>query len=438
MAEHQFERYRFDGFIEQAIQDLKFHKPTKIQEKMIPLILKGESAIGQSQTGTGKTHAYLLPILQRINPAVQQVQAVIFAPTRELASQIYHEALKLIKHLPEGTIVIRNYTGGTDKQRTIEKLKHQPHIVIGTPGRIHDLVREQALFVHRASILVIDEADLMFDMGFIHDVDQVAGRMPTDLEMYVFSATIPEKLKPFLKKYMENPMFEQVDPNLPSARNIQHILVPLKGRDKMDFLSFMLRSFNPFLAIVFVNTKQMADDVAERLIEKGLKVGRIHGNLNPRERKRMMKQIRDLEFQYIVATDLAARGIDIPGVSHIIHYELPRDLDFYIHRSGRTARAGNEGVSITIYEPSDEDAINRLEKQGMGFDYRDLQDGEWIELPDWNRRKKRKKSGESTMTKARLFVKKPKKVKPGYKKKMKAEIEKIKKRERRLQKRNKQ
>lgn len=437
MAEHQFERYRFDTFIDQAIQELKFHKPTKIQEKMIPLILKGESAIGQSQTGTGKTHAYLLPILQRVNPLDEHVQAVIFTPTRELASQIYHEALKIIKNLPEGTIVIRNYTGGTDKQRTIEKLKRQPHIVIGTPGRIHDLVREQALFVHKASILVIDEADLTFDMGFIQDVDQVAGRMPNDLEMYVFSATIPEKLKPFLKKYMENPVFEQVDPNLPTATNLQHILVPLRGRDKIDLLSLMLRTFNPFLAIVFANTKQMADNVADQLIEKGLKVGRIHGDLNPRERKRMMKQVRDLEFQYIVATDLAARGIDIPGVSHIIHYELPRDLDFYIHRSGRTARAGNEGISITIYESSDEDAINRLEKLGIEFEYRDIQNGEWVEAADRKRREKRKNSGNTAVTKAHQLVRKPKKVKPGYKKKMKAEREKIIKRERRMQKRKK-
>ena len=199
----------------------------------------------------------------------------------------------------------------------------------------------------------------------------------------------------------------------------------------------MLRTFNPFLAIVFANTKQMADNVADQLIEKGLKVGRIHGDLHPRERKRMMKQVRDLEFQYIVATDLAARGIDIPGVSHIIHYELPRDLDFYIHRSGRTARAGNEGISITIYESSDEDAINRLEKLGIEFEYRDIQDGEWVEAADRKRREKRKSSGNTAVTKAHQIVRKPKKVKPGYKKKMKAEIEKIMKRERRMQKRKK-
>lgn len=437
VAEHQFKQYGFAPFIDQAIEELKFHQPTKIQKKMFPLILKGESAIGQSQTGTGKTHAYLLPILHRIRPENRHVQAVIFSPTRELASQIYHEALKIIKHLPDDTIIIRLFTGGTDKQRAIEKLKQQPHIVIGTPGRINDLVKEQALFVHKASVLVIDEADLMFDMGFIHDVDQVAGKMPDDLEMYVFSATIPEKLKPFLKKYMENPVFEQVDPNLPSAQNIEHVLVPLKSREKPDLLYQMLLAIQPFLAIVFVNTKQMADSVADQLIEKGLKVGRIHGNLNPRERKRMMKQIRNLEFQYIVATDLAARGIDIPGVSHIIHYELPRDLDFYIHRSGRTARAGNKGISVTIYEPADDDAITRLEKQGIEFESRDIQNGEWIEIPERNRRKKRKKSEDPAVKTAQLLVKKPKKIKPGYKKKMKAEMEKIIKRQRRMQKRNK-
>lgn len=434
MAVYSFEEYRFKPYIRKAIGKLGFREPTTIQRKMIPLILKGQSAIGQSQTGSGKTHAYLLPIIQRIDPARRQVQAVIFAPTRELASQIYQEALKITEAAVEGDeISVRNFTGGTDKQRTIEKLKQQPHIVIGTPGRIHDLVREQALFVHNASILVIDEADLLFDMGFIHDVDQIAGRMPQSLEMYVFSATIPEKLKPFLKKYMENPIFEHATPSQLAAEQIEHVLVPLGSRKKTDLLGQVLRSINPYLAIVFVNTKQMADHVAEQLAGQGLKVGRIHGGLTPRERKRMMKQVRDLEYQYIIATDLAARGIDIPGVSHIINYELPKDLDFYIHRAGRTARAGNQGVSYTLYEPSDEDAIVRLEKMGILFGHQDVRGNEWIDLPDRNRRKNRMQLKEKESSTSKIYVRKPKKVKPGYKKKMASEIEKLKRRERRLQ-----
>ncbi|HZG70509.1 MAG TPA: DEAD/DEAH box helicase, partial [Chondromyces sp.] len=418
-------------FINKGIEELGFFNPTEIQEKMIPLVLKGESAIGQSQTGTGKTHSYVLPILEKIDPEKREVQAVITAPTRELANQIYQEILKLTK-FSDQEIVSRLYMGGTDKQRDIEKLKQQPHIVVGTPGRINDLVKEQALFVYTADILVIDEADLMLDMGFLVDVDQIAGRMPENLQILVFSATIPEKLKPFLRKYMENPQYVHIQPKHISAENIHHILVPRKSREKINLLTDMLLAYNPYLAVVFTNTKQKADEVADALLEKGLKVGRIHGDLSPRDRKRIMKQVHDLEFQYIVATDLAARGIDIEGVSHVINYELPRDLDFYIHRAGRTARAGYSGICATIYVPSDEDALNRLEKLGIQFSHQDLQKGEWIELPDRNKRKKREKGKDEIDEKAKSLVRKPKKVKPGYKKKMQYEMDQIKKRERRL------
>ncbi len=398
---HDFNQFKLQPFIIQAIEKMGFRQPTEIQQKMIPLILQGHSAIGQSQTGTGKTHAYLLPIVQSIDPEQKHVQAVITVPTRELADQIYQEILNLIQFDPANMITAKRFIGGTDKQRDVGRLKEQPHIIVGTPGRIHDLIREQALFVHKANMLVIDEADLMLDMGFLHDVDQVAARMPEDLQMLVFSATIPEKIKPFLKKYMENPKYEQVDPENIAAENIEHILVPLKSREKVDLITDMLQSYNPYLAIIFVNTKQMADIVADKLIERGLKVGRLHGDISPRERKRVMKQIRQLDFQYIVATDLAARGIDIQGVSHIINYELPKDLDFYIHRAGRTARAGNKGIAVTIYQPSDEDALAKLEKMGILFTHMDFERGNWVESTDRNRRKKRQKSVSEEELKAK-------------------------------------
>ena len=377
------------------MKELGFHEPTEIQERLIPSVIKGESAIGQSQTGTGKTHAYVLPILQKIDPTIHEVQAIITAPTRELATQIYQETLKIAKHAPEGEeISVRLFIGGTDKQRTIDRLKTQPQIVVGTPGRINDLVAEQALFVHTASTLVIDEADIMLDMGFLEDVDQIAARMPKNLQMLVFSATIPEKLKPFFKKYMENPKYIHVSPKQATAANISHFLLPARHRNKLELVHQTLLHYNPYLAIVFTNTKKKADEVADGLIAKGLKVGRIHGDLSPRERKKMMKQILDLEFQYIVATDLAARGIDIQGISHVINYELPTDLDFYIHRVGRTARAGHSGIALTLYEASDEDALNQLEKMGISFKNADVKNQEWIELGDRNKRKKRHKAGK--------------------------------------------
>ncbi|KRG15569.1 DEAD/DEAH box helicase [Lederbergia galactosidilytica] len=434
---HDFNQFKLQPFIIQAIEKMGFRQPTEIQQKMIPLILQGHSAIGQSQTGTGKTHAYLLPIVQSIDPEQKHVQAVITVPTRELADQIYQEILNLIQFDPANMITAKRFIGGTDKQRDVGRLKEQPHIIVGTPGRIHDLIREQALFVHKANMLVIDEADLMLDMGFLHDVDQVAARMPEDLQMLVFSATIPEKIKPFLKKYMENPKYEQVDPENIAAENIEHILVPLKSREKVDLITDMLQSYNPYLAIIFVNTKQMADIVADKLIERGLKVGRLHGDISPRERKRVMKQIRQLDFQYIVATDLAARGIDIQGVSHIINYELPKDLDFYIHRAGRTARAGNKGIAVTIYQPSDEDALAKLEKMGILFTHMDFERGNWVESTDRNRRKKRQKSVSEEELKAKQLIRKPKQVKPGYKKKMQKQKEQIIRREKKAKNRNK-
>jgi ATP-dependent RNA helicase CshB len=435
MKVNRFERFKFQSFIINAINELGFYEPTEIQEKMIPIVLKNESAIGQSQTGTGKTLAYVLPILEKINPARQEVQAVITAPTRELASQIYHQILKLTEHCnPDQSIMTRCYIGGTDKQRTIEKLKVQPHIVVGTPGRIKDLMVDKALFIHTADMLVVDEADMMLDMGFIEDLDQVAAKMPEKLQMLVFSATIPEKLKPFLKKYMENPKTVHVQAKRRAAENLEHYLLPSRHRNKKQLVHDALIHYNPYLAIVFTNTKKMAEELAGFLITKGLKVGRVHGDLNPRERKKMMKQIQDLEYQYIVATDLASRGIDIEGVSHVINYELPSDLDFYIHRVGRTARAGNSGIALTVYELSDEDALNRLEKMGIQFKYIDLKNEGFVEVDDRNKRKTRVRKEDEAERIAKSIVKKPQKVKPGYKKKMQWEMDKIKRRQRKIKK----
>ncbi|WP_338789060.1 DEAD/DEAH box helicase [Metabacillus sp. FJAT-53654] len=437
MEKTKFERFSLKPFIIEALSsELKFFEPTEIQERLIPSILKGESAIGQSQTGTGKTHAYLLPLLNKIDPDRKEVQVVITAPTRELATQIYNEVVKVIAFSKE-EILAKCYIGGTDKQRTIDKLKTQPQIVVGTPGRINDLVKEQALIVNKVRTFVVDEADLMLDMGFIKEVDMVASQMPDNLQILVFSATIPEKLKPFLKKYLENPKFTHVAPKQVTAAKIEHVLVPTRHRDKIKLVHDMLVKFNPFLAIVFTNTKKNADEVANALLEKGLKVGRIHGDLSPRDRKKMMKQINDLDFQYVVATDLAARGIDIKGVSHVINYEIPTtELDFYIHRVGRTARAGSSGIAVTLFDSSDEDALNKLEKLGIEFVNRDFVGGEWKDLDDRQRRQKRKRVADEADALAKSIVQKPKKVKPGYKKKMTREMDQIKKRKRRLDKKS--
>lgn len=426
----KFTDYQFQPFVKEAIQNLGFTEPTPIQKEIIPLVLKGTSAIGQAHTGTGKSHSFLIPIVERINVEEDHLQAVITAPTRELAAQLYDALLQLI----EGTAIRAvSLIGGTDKERSLSRLKSNPHIVVGTPGRIYDMVNSQALFVHTANMLVIDEADLAFDMGFVEDIDKFASQMPEKLEMYVFSATIPEKLKPFLKKYMESPVHVKVGQRASFSEGIHYSLIPVRSDQKEKKLLSVLQSITPYLAIIFTNTRKNAEELAAYLEKNHMKVGRIHGDLSPRERSRMMRRIRDLEFEYIVATDLAARGIDIPGVSHVINYEIPDDLEFFIHRVGRTARAGLEGHAITLYTPNEEEKVEGIEALGVPFVHEDVKNGEFITLKERHARQKRKHTYDEIDRQAVAFIRKPKKVKPGYKKKLARQIDDYKKRERRKQ-----
>lgn len=415
-----FKQFQFNDFIMEALEDKGFERPTEVQEKLIPVIKKGKSVIGQSQTGSGKTHTFLLPLMNKVNPQLDEVQILITAPSRELANQIYQEAIQIAK-FSQPEMRVTNFVGGTDKQRQIAKLKNQqPHVVIGTPGRILDLMNEQALKAHTAFAFVVDEADMTLDMGFLEEVDQIAGRLPDKLQMLVFSATIPEKLKPFLKKYMENPIIEHIKPKNIISETIDNWLISTKGKDKNRLIYQLLTIGHPYLVIVFANTKQRVDEITDYLKDQGLKVAKIHGDISPRERKRVMRQVQDLEFQYVVATDLAARGIDIEGVSHVINAEVPSDLDFFIHRVGRTGRNGLDGTAITLYSPADEEAISEVEDLGIKFQPKEIKNGELVDTYDRNRRTKREKSKDALEdpTLIGLVKKKKKKIKPGYKKKI--------------------
>jgi ATP-dependent RNA helicase CshB len=327
--------------------------------------------------------------------------------------------------------------GGTDKGRQIERLANQqPHIVIGTPGRILDLINEKALLIHTAKQFVVDEADMTLDMGFLHEVDQIASRLPDKLQMLVFSATIPEKLKPFLKKYMENPHQEEIQAKSVISDTIENWLISTKGKDKNKLVYDLLTVGHPYIAIVFANTKTRVDEISNYLKSQGLKVAKIHGDIPPRERKRIMRQVQNLEFQYVVATDLAARGIDIEGVSHVINAEIPNDLDFFIHRVGRTGRKGMSGTAITLYDPSDEHVISQIEKIGVTFEPKVIKDGEITDSFDRNRRTKRtKKADELDIEMIGLMKKKKKKIKPGYKKKIQWKIQEKNKQKRKIERR---
>lgn len=433
-----FAAFQLQDYLLTAIADKGFKQPTEVQERLIPVIQAGRSVVGQSQTGTGKTHTFLLPIFNQLDLEQQNVQAVITAPSRELATQIYQAAKQLADFSGE-EISIMNFVGGTDKLRQVERLAtKQPHIVIGTPGRILDLVTSGDLLIHTTQVMVVDEADMTLDLGFLADVDQIAGRMSDNLQMLVFSATIPEKLRPFLRKYMNNPLIEEIKPKTVISETIDNWLISTKGKDVNQIIYQLLTIGHPYLAIVFANTKQRVDEISQYLKNQGLSVATIHGDILPRERKRVMKQIQNLDFQYVVATDLAARGIDIEGVSHVINAEIPDDLEFFIHRVGRTGRNQLPGTAITLYEPSDERKINEIEALGITFKPKEIKNGEVVESYDRNRRQKReKKRDELDTTLIGLVKKKKKKIKPGYKKQIQREIEKSNKQKRKMERRQK-
>ncbi|MFL2129100.1 MAG: DEAD/DEAH box helicase [Ruoffia tabacinasalis] len=435
-----FKELPLKQFIQDALSDIRFETLTPVQEEVIPQALEGQSLIVQSQTGSGKTHSFLVPILNQIDPDANEVQAVVTAPSRELAEQLYNVAIQIAEFSEQPIKVVR-YIGGTDKQRQLEKLQNneQPQLVIGTPGRIFDLMSENALWVQSTKTFVVDEADMTMDLGFLSIVDEIASRMPEELQIMVFSATIPQTLEVFLNKYMTAPKVIEIDNQGVIADMIENYLIYTRGRDRAEIAYSLLTMGEPYLALIFCNTKQYADEVSHFLKNKGLKVATIHGGLTPRERKRVMRQIRDLEFQYVVATDLAARGIDIPGTSMVINMEIPTELEFFIHRVGRTGRNNIKGVAYTLIEPDNERDIHTLEKKGIEFEHVDIVKGEIREVKSRNARAKRedKKKNEDTVIKGMIQRNKKRKVKPGYKKKLDRQIQSHKRTQARQNKRKK-
>lgn len=427
-----FKDFNFKPYIQRALDELKFVDPTDVQAKLIPVVRSGRDLVGESKTGSGKTHTFLLPIFEKLDESSDDVQVVITAPSRELGTQIYQATKQIAEH-SEQEIRVVNYIGGTDKLRQIEKLKvSQPHIVIGTPGRIYDLVKSGDLAIHKAHTFVVDEADMTLDMGFLDTVDKIAGSLPKDVQILVFSATIPQKLQPFLKKYLTNPVMEKIKTATVIADTIDNWLLSTKGRDKNAQILELSKLMQPYLAMIFVNTKERADELHSYLSSNGLKVAKIHGGIAPRERKRIMNQVKNLEFEYIVATDLAARGIDIEGVSHVINDAIPQDLSFFVHRVGRTGRNGLSGTAITLYQPSDDSDIRELEKLGINFIPKVIKNGEFQDTYDRDRRNNREKSYQKLDTEMiGLVKKKKKKIKPGYKKKIQWKVDEKRRKERR-------
>lgn len=426
---NKYSDYHFNEYTTALIELNKFTTPTQIQKEVIPSAIKGRDIIGISATGTGKTHSFLIPVMEKIDLSLNSVQVVISAPTRELAQQLYLRTQEMNKVCKE--LRIKLITGGVDKQRMSEQLKTQPHIVIGTPGRMKDMfLNEQTLRLETAKMLIVDEADMTLEFGFLEDIDMMCSRMSSQLQMMSFSATIPEGLKPFLKKYMNNPFLVQIEEDKTFKPNIEHVLIPCKHFSYQEMLLQVLPTFTPYICLIFANTRSECSDTAKLLRENGYGVLELHGDLTSRARKNAMKSLIDVKERYIVASDVAARGIDIDGVSHVISLGFPNELEFYIHRAGRTGRAGKSGICYALYQESDKHSIQQLQVKGIGFNHKTLRKEELVDLtPVFEKRRRKDDPLEKQI--AKKVQRKKVKVKPGYKKRRNEEISNLKRKAKR-------
>jgi ATP-dependent RNA helicase DeaD len=335
-------------------------EPTPIQEKTIPFLLQGKDIIAQAQTGTGKTLAFVLPLLERIDPKKESVQALVITPTRELALQITTEIKKLTTHL-EDINVLAVY-GGQDVQRQMKKLRGAIHIVIGTPGRLLDHLRRGTVQLSDVSMLVLDEADQMLHMGFLADVEDIIQATSSHRQTMLFSATMPQEIRSLAKRFMHKPEDVRVRSTGITVKDIRQIVVETTDRAKQVTLRNMIDEYRPFLAIIFCRTKRRARTLHEALKENGYESDELHGDLSQAKREQVMKRFREAKIQLLVATDVAARGLDVEGVTHVFNYDIPHDVESYIHRIGRTGRAGGKGIAITLVAPKDRLDLGLIEK----------------------------------------------------------------------------
>lgn len=354
-----FYKLGLKGDLVYALDCLNITSPTPIQTLSIPHILNGKDLIAQAQTGTGKTFAFLLPVFQNIDIEKEEIQALVIAPTRELALQISDVATSLTHIKPIN--VLAAY-GGKDVLAQLHKLKNNVQLVIGTPGRICDYIRRGAIDFSNINTLVVDEADQMFHIGFIKDIDAIVSTTPKDRQTLCFSATISHAVDSFATKYLKDPLFVKAPTKQITVQNIAQFVVETSNRRKYDDFLKILKREHPNKAIIFCRSRVGTQKVCDDMKASGFNVDTIHGALSQAKREEVMRAFKNNELQYITATDVAARGLDITGVTHVFNYNLPDDPENYVHRIGRTGRAGNIGVAYTILTQKDDRRLEAVEE----------------------------------------------------------------------------
>lgn len=354
-----FTDFNLDSRIVKAITELGFEEPTPIQQKTIPVALEGKDLIGQAQTGTGKTAAFSIPLIERISTDSDKIEALIMAPTRELAIQVAEEIGKLARF--KGIRSLPIY-GGQDISKQIRALKKRPQVIIGTPGRLLDHINRKTIRLSDVRTVVLDEADEMLDMGFLEDIQSILSLVPEERHTMLFSATMPPNIQKLAQQFLRNPEHVSVVPKQISAPLIDQAYIEVHERQKFEALSRLIDMEAPDLAIVFGRTKRRVDELAEALQKRGYAAEGLHGDLSQNQRDNVMRKFRDGSIDVLVATDVAARGLDVSGVTHVINFDLPQDPESYVHRIGRTGRAGKEGAAWTFVTPRETDHLHLIER----------------------------------------------------------------------------
>lgn len=342
-----------------SVRRMGFEEATPIQEGTIRLGMEGKDIIGQAQTGTGKTTAFGIPLVEKIDTRDGNVQGLVIAPTRELAIQVSEELYRLGK---DKNVRILSVFGGQEIGRQIRALKNRPQIIVGTPGRLIDHINRRTLKLDNVNTLVLDEADEMLNMGFIEDIQSIMSNVPESRQTLLFSATMPDPIRRIAEKFMKSPEIVKIKSKEMTVENIEQFFVKSVEREKFDILSRLLNVHQPELAIVFGRTKRRVDELAHALNIRGYLAEGIHGDLSQAKRMSVLKQFKANKIDVLVATDVAARGLDISGVTHVYNFDIPQDPESYVHRIGRTGRAGKKGVAVTFVTPREMGYLSIVER----------------------------------------------------------------------------
>ena len=343
-----------------TLTQMGFEEPTPIQQRAIPLALQGKDLIGQAQTGTGKTAAFGLPLLQHLDRNQSAIQGLVVTPTRELAIQVQEELYRLGKGVRARVYVVY---GGTSLSKQIERIKRQqPQIIVGTPGRLLDLIQRKVLKFNHLQTLVLDEADEMLNMGFIEDIKVIIQATPKNRQTLLFSATMPSAIRNLSGQFLIQPELVKIEAQSMTADLVEQYFTKCRDDEKFDLLTRFLDVQTPKQAIIFCRTKKRVDEVGRGLSLRGYQAEMIHGDITQQKRTSVINAFRKEEVELLVATDVAARGLDISGVTHVYNYDISQDPESYVHRIGRTGRAGNEGISLTLVQPNEMAYLREIEQ----------------------------------------------------------------------------